>query len=75
MPMIPSGVAAPEPTMDVGIVDPEHPLTARTVQSKGIIDAVRSFPRRRNLMGREFHPVSARRIDNQYLPVEIEQCL
>lgn len=74
MPMIQSG-AAPDLTMGVGIVDPERPLTARTVQGKGIIDAVRSFPRQRNPMDREFHPVSARWIDNQHLPVEIEQRL
>ena len=65
------GLPARLPRDRMGFVEANQPLAVRPVQRQRIVQSVRLL--RRYLSHNEAHPVAALRIDDQPLPIEVEQ--
>jgi hypothetical protein len=61
------------PLHRMGIVEADQPLAIRPMQRQRIVQPVRLLRRRRHLRHHKADPVAAFRIDDEHLPIEIEQ--
>ena len=59
----------------VRVVETGQSLTIRTVQRRRIVEAVRLFRRHRDACHDEPDPMAAFRINDEHLPVEVEECI
>jgi hypothetical protein len=57
----------------MGVVEADQPLAIRPVQRQRIIQAVRFLRRRRHSRHHEPDPMAALRVDDEYLPVEVQE--
>jgi len=60
-------------TDGMGVVEPDQSFTRWAVKRERIIQPVRLFRRGRNRGHDELHPMTAGRIDDEHLTVEIQQ--
>ncbi len=57
----------------MGVVEAHQPLTLRSVQRQRIVETVRLYRRCRHPRYDKAHPMTAIRIDNKHLPIEVEK--
>lgn len=57
----------------MGIVETDEPFAIRAVKCQRVAEPVRSCSRNRHAPNDKLHPMTTRRIDDEHLPIQIEQ--